>query len=212
MWHPCAATAALETLQQLVKEQNAALGKLKVQAQEQAANARRLQERYDTADRFAQMLRCETNCVKDRPCSAGCVSSILSNRWMLMNELRTRWKMLLRAAVLQTHQMHIDKMSLLLLICRQQLERSESLRVAGQRALAELKAEFEALTGELVAEGQLSGGDAAAAVAHPASLAADQQQRGPSGELGQHAGRVLFRWIIRLACRRQRLGCAQLSD
>jgi hypothetical protein len=53
-----AATAALETLQQLVKEQNAALGKLKVQAQEQAANARRLQERYDTADRFAQMLRC----------------------------------------------------------------------------------------------------------------------------------------------------------
>ena len=38
----------LETLQQLVKEQNAALGKLKVQAQEQAANARRLQERYDT--------------------------------------------------------------------------------------------------------------------------------------------------------------------
>ena len=46
---------------------------------------------------------------------------------------------------------------------RQQLERSESLRVAGQRALAELKSEFEALTGELVAEGQLSGGDAAAA-------------------------------------------------
>ena len=41
-----------------MKEQNAALGKLKVQAQEQAANARRLQERYDTADRFAQMLRC----------------------------------------------------------------------------------------------------------------------------------------------------------
>ena len=106
--------------------------------------------------------------------------------------------------------MHIDKMSLLLLICRQQLERSESLRVAGQRALAELKAEFEALTGELVAEGQLSGGDAAAAVAHAASVAADQQQRGPSGELGQRAGRVPFRWIIRLACRRERLKCAQL--
>ena len=79
-----AATAALETLQQLVKEQNAALGKLKVQAQEQAANARRLQERYDTADRFAQMLRCETNCVKDQPCSAGCISSVLSYRWMLI--------------------------------------------------------------------------------------------------------------------------------
>ncbi len=56
---PFAATTALETLQQLVKEQNAALGKLKVQASEQAANAKRLQERYDAADHFASVLRCE---------------------------------------------------------------------------------------------------------------------------------------------------------
>ena len=73
----CAATAALETLQQLVKEQNAALGKLKVQAQEQAANARRLQERYDTADRFAQMLRCGTYVAKSRPCLAQCFSAVV---------------------------------------------------------------------------------------------------------------------------------------
>jgi hypothetical protein len=95
---------------------------------------------------------------------------------------------LTHAAPLQTHDMHNELTSLPWFTCRQQLERSESLRVAGQRALAELKAEFEALTGELVAEGQLSGGDAAAAVAHAASVAADQQQRGPSGDLHQHAG------------------------
>lgn len=41
-----------------MKEQNAALGKLKVQASEQAANAKRLQERYDAADHFASVLRC----------------------------------------------------------------------------------------------------------------------------------------------------------
>lgn len=61
----------------------------------------------------------------------------------------------------------------LLFVFRQQLVRSKSLRVAGQRALAELKAEFEALTCELVAEGQLSGG----AAAHAASAAVQQQQR-----------------------------------
>jgi hypothetical protein len=93
-----------------------------------------------------------------------------------------------RAAPLHTHRVQDGLTPLLLLVRRQQLERSESLRVAGQRALAELKAEFEALTGELVAEGQLSGGDAAAAVAHAASVAADQQQRGSSGSLRQHAG------------------------
>lgn len=49
--------------------------------------------------------------------------------------------------------------------------------MAGQRALAELKSEFEALTGELVAEGQLSGGDAAAAAAHAASAAVQHQQQ-----------------------------------
>ena len=108
---------------------------------------------------------------------------------------------LTHAAPLQTHDMHNELTSLPLSTCRQQLERSESLRVAGQRALAELKAEFEALTGELVAEGQLSGGDAAAAVAHAASVAADQQQRGPSGELGQHADKqvsILLDHTIRL--------------
>ena len=81
--------------------------------------------------------------------------------------------------------MHSKLTSSYLLFCRQQLERSESLRVAGQRALAELKAEFEALTGELVAEGQLSGGEAAATAAHAASAAADQRHRGPSGTQGR---------------------------
>lgn len=58
IWCILAATSALETLQQLVKEQNAALGKLKVQASEQAANAKRLQERCNTADHFASILQC----------------------------------------------------------------------------------------------------------------------------------------------------------
>lgn len=59
---PCAATSALETLQQLVKEQNQALAKLKVQTGEATANARRLQDRCDTADRFAALLRCAHPC------------------------------------------------------------------------------------------------------------------------------------------------------
>lgn len=52
-----AATSALETLQQLVKDQNQALAKLKVQAGEATADACRLQERCDTADRFTVHLR-----------------------------------------------------------------------------------------------------------------------------------------------------------
>lgn len=60
---------------------------------------------------------------------------------------------------------------------RQQLERSEGLRVQGQRALAELKAEFEALTSELMAEGQLDAGAASQAAA-----AAAQARALPGGQ------------------------------
>lgn len=86
-------TAALEALQQLVKDQNTALAKLKVQAGETSGNARRLQERCDNAENLAAVLR-------------------------------------------------------------QQLDRSEQLRIQGQAALSGIKHEFEALTTELLAETQ----------------------------------------------------------
>lgn len=50
-------TAALEALQQLVKDQNTALAKLKVQAGETSGNARRQQERCQAAENTAATLR-----------------------------------------------------------------------------------------------------------------------------------------------------------
>lgn len=77
-----------------MKEQNAALGKLKVQAQEQAANARRLQERYDTADRFAQMLRCAVShgvVTGLRAQLMVLILSVSSTLWTLLNQLTMWW-------------------------------------------------------------------------------------------------------------------------
>lgn len=110
-------TAALEALQQLVKDQNTALAKLKVQAGETAGNSRRLQERCDNAENLASALR-------------------------------------------------------------QQLDRSEQLRIQAQAALSGIKHEFEALTTELLAETQGRGsGDVGSVSPHLIAQAAAVQKR-----------------------------------
>lgn len=71
---------------------------------------------------------------------------------------------------------------------RQQLEHSEGLRVQGQAALAELKREFEVLTSELLAEGQV--GEAAGPGAPSPRLlaqAAAAHHRVLPGGLSMHA-------------------------
>lgn len=51
-------------------------------------------------------------------------------------------------------------------MCREQLKRSHSLRLQGQKALDELKSEFEALTKDLAGDAAAASPSAASAMTH----------------------------------------------
>ena len=183
-----AGASALEAMQKLVKDQNQALAKAQLGAQEAQAKARSLEERCQSLQEEAASLRrvlaCHSAACTIRMaiplCAVAAASDVATTvQTALCMPRRQEYAIIVLRCLGQRSECVVVAVP----GHRQQLQRSEDLRQQGQRALGELKQEFDELTHD-IAEGAL---DDSPAKPRPGAAVAEARGKAETGPLQAHS-------------------------